>query len=178
MRLKLQWNRFNAALVTATALNLSWEHNLTHHPSLPRTFLVLHWKSHILRSSSVLDKPKQWYPVWLMSFWQKYLLKATFRNYLPRAGKIRSRTVSKSLKWKNSLFYNNQVALGIWNIHLTSLYDFQVFAVAFVKMSISKGKRTVCLWVLHLSKDTLPTWKEIKATLFLWGDPAVIPLQI
>lgn len=63
-------------------------------------------------------------------------------------------------------------------MYLTSLYDFQVFATAIVKTSISKGKGTVCLRVLHLSKDMLPTWKEIKATLCLWGDPAVIPLQI
>lgn len=39
-------------------------------PLCPGLSWFYHWKSHIPRNSSVLDKPKQWYLVWLMSFWQ------------------------------------------------------------------------------------------------------------
>lgn len=147
MRLKLQWNSFNAGLVTATAFTLSWKHNLIHHPSLPRTFLVLPLKIPHPEKFLSPGQTQTVVPSLTYEFLTEYLLKPTFRKYLPRAGKIRSRTVSKSAfkVKKNSLFSNNQVALGIWNIHLTSLYDFQVFAAVFVKMSISKGKRTVCL---------------------------------
>lgn len=155
---------------------------MIHHPSLPRTSLVLPLEiSYPKTPLSPGQNEIVHYPVWV-EILTEYLFKLTFKKCFPGVGKIRSRIVSKTVfffstrKKKNPC--NDQVALGIWNIHWTSLYDFQVFAAAFVKTSISKGKRTICLRALHLSKDTLPTWKEIKATLCLWGDPAVIPLQI
>ena len=70
----LQWNIFSAGPVTTTeAFTLSWKLNLIHGigwsiiPVCPGLSWFYHWKSHIPRNPSVLDKPKQW--VTLFELW-------------------------------------------------------------------------------------------------------------